>query len=162
MRVLLAELGHPKPPDGTPVFTDNRTAKGILASLCRQRLSKAFDMRCYWIKDRIKQKQFKITWRPGVDNMADYFSKHHPPWYHKTMRYKYLHKPRDAHEDEDTHKVKVTIHIKSNETHSWTCAHIHARMTIRIQPFETHSWMHMQINQPQMTHGSVRGCVTTT
>jgi len=30
-------------------------------------------MRYYWIKDRIKQKQFNLTWRPGVDNMADYF-----------------------------------------------------------------------------------------
>jgi len=42
-------------------------------------------MRYYWIKDRIKKKQFKLTWRPGVDNMADYFSKHHPPWYHKNV-----------------------------------------------------------------------------
>ena len=99
LRILLTELGHPQPPDGTPIFTDNRTAKGILTSLCRQKLSKAFDMRYYWIKDRIKQKQFKLTWRPGVDNMADYFSKHHPPWYHKKMRYKYLQKPQDAHED---------------------------------------------------------------
>jgi len=47
MQVLLAELGHPQPHDGTPVFIDNRTAKGILTSLCRQKLSKPFDMRYY-------------------------------------------------------------------------------------------------------------------
>jgi len=35
LRTLLTELGHPLPPDGTPIFTDNRTAKGILTSLCR-------------------------------------------------------------------------------------------------------------------------------
>jgi len=66
-----------------------RAEKGILTSLCRRKLSKAFDMRYYWIKDCTNQKQFKRTCRPGVDNMADYFSKHHPPWYHKKMRYKY-------------------------------------------------------------------------
>ena len=128
MQVLLAELGHPQPPDGTPVFTDNQTAKGILTSLCRQKLSKAFDMRYYWIKDRIKKKQFKLTWRPGVDNMADYFSKHHPPWYHKKMRYKYLQKNRKAHEDEDAHKDEDTprkiddIHVP---LHTYTCSHDH-------------------------------------
>jgi len=55
MRELLAELEHPQPPNGTPVFTDNRTAKRIIPALRRQKLSKAFDMRCYWIKDLIKQ-----------------------------------------------------------------------------------------------------------
>jgi hypothetical protein len=24
--------------------------------------------------------------------MTDYFTKHHPPWHHKKMRYRYLHK----------------------------------------------------------------------
>ena len=109
IQTLLEELGHPKPIDGTAIYTDNRTAKGNLTSLFRQKLSKAFDMRYYWIKDRIKQKQFKLTWRPGTDNMADYFSKHHPPWYHKKMRYKYLLKPQNAHED-----VKVGIHTWEN------------------------------------------------
>ena len=33
-----------------------------------------------------------IIWRKGSTNMADYFTKHHPPWYHKIMRWKYLHK----------------------------------------------------------------------
>ena len=109
IQTLLEELGHPQPIDGTPIYTDNRTANGILTSLCRQKLSKAFDMRYYWIKDRIKQNQFKLTWRPGTENMADYFSKHHPPWYHKKMRYKYLQKPQDAHED-----VKMGIHTQQN------------------------------------------------
>jgi len=107
IQTLLEELGHPQPIDGTPIYTDNRTANGILSSLCRQKLSKAFDMRYYWMKDRIKQKQFNLTWRPGTDNMADYFSKHHPPWYHKKMRYKYLQKPQDAHED-----VTMGIHTR--------------------------------------------------
>ena len=92
IRTTLEELGHPQPAEGTPAFTDNNTSHGILTSTMRPKLSKAFDMRYHWIKDRIQQKQFQLIWRKGKVNMADYFSKHHPPWHHKIMRYKYVHK----------------------------------------------------------------------
>jgi len=92
MRVTLAELGHPQPAQGTPLFNDNATTTGILNATMRQKLSKSFDMRVYWVRDRILQKQYQLIWRKGITNMADYFTKHHPPWHHKMMRYKYLHK----------------------------------------------------------------------
>ena len=92
IRATLTELGHIQPINGTPIYNDNATATGILNSAMRKKLSKAFDMRFYWVKDRIKQKQFQLLWRKGTTNMADYFTKHHPPWHHKLMRYKYLHK----------------------------------------------------------------------
>ena len=88
IRTALAEMGHPQPP--TPLETDNSTAYGIITSTIRQKLSKAFDMRWYWLKDRVRQRQFHIHWQKGKLNMADYFTKHHPPWYHKMMRFKYL------------------------------------------------------------------------
>ena len=91
IRATLAELGHAQPPNSTPIYNDNSTVTGILNSAMRQKLSKAFDMRFYWVKDRIKQKQFQLLWRKGATNMADYFTKHHPSWHHKQMRYKYLH-----------------------------------------------------------------------
>ena len=56
----------------------------------RAKLSKAFDMRYWWIKDRIKQKMFNLIWAAGKQNAADYFTKHHPPWHHKKMRRTYL------------------------------------------------------------------------
>ena len=56
IRVTLEELGHKQPPLGTPAFTDNSTAYGILTSKMRRKLSKAFDMRYHWAKDRIAQK----------------------------------------------------------------------------------------------------------
>ena len=92
MRTTLEELGHEQPDDGTPFDTDNKTARGILTKTMRQKLSKAFDMRYWWMKDRIKQKQFNLIWAPGKDNNADYFTKHFPPWVHKRMRYRYLRK----------------------------------------------------------------------
>ena len=91
IRVALEEMGHPQPSNGTPVYNDNSTATGILNSEMKQKLSKAFDMRFYWVRDRIQQKQFQLFWRKGKLNMADYFTKHHPPHHHKLMRYKYLH-----------------------------------------------------------------------
>ena len=92
LRIALAELGHPQPPQGTPLYNDNKTTTGILNATMRQKLSKAFDMRVYWVRDRVLQKQYQLIWRKGTTNMADYFTKHHPPWYHKQMRYKYLHR----------------------------------------------------------------------
>ena len=88
IRQSLTELGHPQP--ATPLETDNSTAHGILTSTIRQKLSKAFDMRWYWLRDRVRQRQFRVFWRRGKLNLADYFTKHHPPWYHKKMRNKFL------------------------------------------------------------------------
>ena len=48
-------------------------------------------MRFYWIRDRVKQGQFKVLWQKGETNLADYFTKHHPPSHHTSMRKIYLH-----------------------------------------------------------------------
>jgi hypothetical protein len=55
-----SKLGHPQPP--TPIKTDNTTAHGILTKSLRPKLSKAFEMRFHWMKDRIQQKQFHLYW----------------------------------------------------------------------------------------------------
>ena len=49
------------------------------------------DMRFYWIKDRVQQKQFHIYWKPGKFNKADYFTKHHPAAHHCNIHSAYLH-----------------------------------------------------------------------
>ena len=97
MRTALVEMGHPQPPSGTPLETDNSTALGILHAHVRLKKSKAFDMRYHWLRDRISQKQFNLYWSPGKTNSADYFSKHHPPTHHKLMRYQYLQRALAAH-----------------------------------------------------------------
>jgi hypothetical protein len=92
MLTMLEELGHPQPTTGSPFATDNITARGILTSKMRQKLSKSFDMRYWWMKDRIRQGQFNLLWQPGKFNLADYFTKHFPPWHHRLMRSKYIQK----------------------------------------------------------------------
>ena len=90
MITALHEMGHPQPPTGTPLETDNATAHGILHAQVRMRKSKAFDMRYHWLKDRIAQRQFNLYWKKGATNAADYFSKHHPPAHHRQERQRYL------------------------------------------------------------------------
>ena len=91
LRQTLIELGHPQPP--TPIQTDNATANGFANDNIKQRHSRAIDMRFYWVKDRARQKQFVIHWKPGSQNHADYWSKHHPASVHREKRSLYLHEP---------------------------------------------------------------------
>jgi hypothetical protein len=64
LRTPLEELGHPQPPP-TPLETDNTTATGYSNGTIKQKRTKAMDMHFYWIKDRVKQGQFKVYWGPG-------------------------------------------------------------------------------------------------
>jgi len=41
-------------------------------------------------------KQFQIYWKKGSDNLADYFTKHHPASHHQRMRSRYLQQPDGA------------------------------------------------------------------
>jgi hypothetical protein len=89
LRVILEEMGHNQPP--TPIQTENSTAYGILNNKLNQKRSKAMDMHFYWVRDRIKQKQYRVYWEPGGENLADYFTKHHSPTHHREMRRQYVH-----------------------------------------------------------------------
>jgi len=87
-RIALLEMGHPQAT--TPLETDNDTAYGILTSTIIPKRSKAIDMRFFWLWDRENQGQFKLYWCKGMDNLADYFTKHHTTPYHQKMRKIYL------------------------------------------------------------------------
>ena len=88
IRTTLEELGHPQPP--TPIQTDNSSAFGIVNDNVRRNKSRSMDMRFFWIKDRIRQKQFLVYWGPGRKNLADYFTKHLPASTHRDLRPIYL------------------------------------------------------------------------
>jgi hypothetical protein len=87
-RTTLIEMGHPQPP--MPVQTNNSTAYGIVNSSFRQPCLRAIDMRFYWVRGRGRQNHFLVYWKPGRENLGDYFTKHHPPAHHQTMRSTYL------------------------------------------------------------------------
>jgi hypothetical protein len=64
LRVVLEEMGHNQPP--TPIQTENSTAYGIVNNKLNEKRSKAMDMRFYWVRDRIEQKQYKVYWEPAL------------------------------------------------------------------------------------------------
>ena len=81
IRQTLIEMGHPQPV--THIHVDTKCAVGILNESFRQRKSKFMDMCFYQVRDRIKQKKFRIFWEKGASNLADYFTKHHSSVHHK-------------------------------------------------------------------------------
>ena len=39
----------------------------------------------------MKQVDFHVFWKPGKDNLADYFMNHHPALHHIVMKLVYIH-----------------------------------------------------------------------
>merc|ERR1711966_627542 len=88
IRIILEEMGHKQPP--TPLQTDNAMAEAVCNGKIQPKRTKAMDMRFHWLRDREYQKQFRIYWRPGKMNYADYWTKHHTATYHKGVRKEFL------------------------------------------------------------------------
>ena len=88
LRQILTEMGHPQP--RTPIQTNNSTAEGVVNKKIQPKCTKAMDMRFHWLRDREAQEQFRIYWRRGKTNLADYFTKHHPPSHHANVRSEFL------------------------------------------------------------------------
>jgi hypothetical protein len=87
-RISLLALAHPQPP--TPLKTDNSTANSFVHANIKQRRSKTWDMRWNWLRDKETHRQLRIYWDKGQNNNADYFTKHHPPAHHLSMRPQYV------------------------------------------------------------------------
>ena len=49
------------------------------------------DMRFYRVQDQIFQGNYNVFWKPRETNLADYFSKNHPPHHHLRMRPVFIH-----------------------------------------------------------------------
>jgi hypothetical protein len=48
-------------------------------------MSKSLDMRLHWVCDRVKQGQFVVQHLPGLQNIADFFTKALPVVRHKDL-----------------------------------------------------------------------------
>ena len=88
IRIILEELGHKQPP--TPLQTDNAMAEAVINGKVQPKRTKAMDMRFHWLRDRECQEQFRIYWRPGKLNYADYWTKHHAATHHQNVRKEFL------------------------------------------------------------------------
>lgn len=88
IRRILEQIGHKQHP--TKLITDNSTAATFTNQTLKLNKSKSWDMRYHWLRENEVKKNFQYLWEQGLKNGADYYTKHHPPHVHKTLRPKYL------------------------------------------------------------------------
>jgi hypothetical protein len=74
----------------TPLQTDNAMADAVINSKIQPKQTKTMDMRFHWLRDQECQRQFRIYWRPGKMNYADYWTKHHPESHHRNIQKEFL------------------------------------------------------------------------
>jgi hypothetical protein len=73
IRTTCADLGHIQP--ATSIICDNTCAVSIVNETCKVKRLKAIDMRFNWVRDRVRQGHFTVSWKPGHQNLADFFHK---------------------------------------------------------------------------------------
>ena len=82
-------------------------------------------MKFYWMNDRVKQKDFFVYWKPGSQNMGDYFTKHHPPHHRREICDTYLYMENSL------------LKIDHKIMHKWANAVLTPIHTFSITPIHT-------------------------
>ena len=72
----LEELGHCQ--SHTTIISDKTMVTDIAANAIKKHCSCPMEMCCFWLIDKFYQKFIHVEWHPGVEKLADYYSKSHP------------------------------------------------------------------------------------
>lgn len=75
-RNILEGIGYPQ--STTEHECDNKCAVGIANNTVHDRKTKHIDRRYHWVKNEVKDGRFKVIWKEGVGNIADFFTKYLP------------------------------------------------------------------------------------
>ena len=86
IRKNLIFMGYPQPENVNPLKSDRKTGIGIVYSFMNPKRSKPWDMKYHCFKDCTKTGHLNPYWEQVIYNWEDYFTKHHPPAYHKVIR----------------------------------------------------------------------------
>ena len=134
IRTLLRKLGQQQP--ATPIQVDNSTADGFANDTIKQKLSKAIDMRFYWIRDRTSQGQFLIYCQTDITNLGDYRTKHHSPTHHQLMQPTYLHTSEELAQCAIAHILRgcVNSHVPKTVRHGTSLHRICPKVLIDLSP----------------------------
>ena len=73
LHLKLEEMGWKQGP--TTIFVDNNTASGICKSTIKRQQSRTMNGQYFWLIDQVNLNTYQIKWAPGLENMADYFTK---------------------------------------------------------------------------------------
>ena len=80
-RNILEGIGYPQ--GTTEHECDNKCAVGIANNTVHDRKTKHIDRRYHWVKNEVKNGHFKVIWKEGVGNIADFFTKYLPQKEHE-------------------------------------------------------------------------------
>ena len=70
------------PQKATDIICDSRTADGIANSTIKHQCLCAMNRRYFWIIDQVQNLSVCVQWAPGLENLVDYFAKHHIAAHH--------------------------------------------------------------------------------
>ena len=90
MRAVAKAIGYPQT-HPTILLCDNTTTVGLANDTVKIAKTKAVDMRYHWLRDRVRQGQFRVQWVAKERNIADFFTKAlptdaHEHWAKKLVR----------------------------------------------------------------------------
>jgi hypothetical protein len=91
LRNILHSIGYPQP--STEILCDNMCAVGLASNTITPKNTKSIHMQFHWIRDRVTQQQFQVTWRKGSNNLEDFFTKALPVNVHKSIMPLLVHTP---------------------------------------------------------------------
>ena len=77
------------------------------------------------MKERVKQKDFFVYWKPGSQNMGDYFTKYHPPHHDREICATYL------------YMENALLKIDQKIVHKWANAVLTPIHTVAVTPVHT-------------------------
>ena len=90
-RLTLDEMGFKQGP--TTIFVDNNTASGICNNTIKRQRSRSMNGQYFWLIDQVNLNTYRIVWAPGLENLADYFTKHFSAAHHRAVRPYYVQMP---------------------------------------------------------------------
>ena len=114
LHCMLAKMGHKQPK--TPIQMDNSTVEGVINATIQPKQTKVMDMRFEWLKERQAKEQFKFYWWAGKTNLADYFTKHHPPAHYQNVQAEFLTQVADLQALLKSSKQSANVGLPSKGT----------------------------------------------
>ena len=106
-------------PPITDTLYDNKCAVWLASDTVTPKKTKSIDMQFHWIRDRIRQQQFTVTWHQGAHNLADLFMEALPLYLHRTLM------PFLVSVQETPHTEHQTSHAR--RSHAWNLINYNAR-----------------------------------
>ena len=70
----------------TTIFVNNNTASRICNRTIKRQRSRAMNGQYFWLIDQVNLNTYQIKWAPGLESMADYFTKHFAVTHHRDVQ----------------------------------------------------------------------------